>query len=161
MAGVVSHRVKMANFFKNLLYFQACIRQTECISKCNGNERSFYQYCKFHDYWVLVLGHGYISHIVQMLNFFKILFSIPEHRSEKLSTILKWWPREFISWNCKFHDSLAEFFNHLVEIYNFFKIFSSTANIDQRNFMMTKKRSIIIVNFWPAGRGPCAMMLPY
>ena len=34
---------------------------------------------------VLVLGRGHMSHIVKMHYFFKIFFSTPRHRSDKLS----------------------------------------------------------------------------
>ena len=51
---------------------------------------------------VLVLGRGYITQLVKLHYFFKILFSRPRHISDKLRVIID--DQERVYRKCEFHD---------------------------------------------------------
>ena len=77
---------RLMYFLKNLLlYSQALIRQTkyEVMMAKEGSTKIVNFMTP--GAGVLVLGRGHISHIVKMHYFFKIFFSTPRHKSDKLS----------------------------------------------------------------------------
>ena len=63
---------------------QVYIRQTKCIVMMNKKGSAKIIYFMTHRIGVLVLKCGHISHIVKMHYFFKIFFSTPSYRSDKL-----------------------------------------------------------------------------
>ena len=81
--GHIRQTVKMHYFFKNrLFYSQAQIRQTKYLVMMTKEGSTKIVNFMTHGAGVLVLGCG---HIVKMHYFFKIFFSTPRHRSNKLS----------------------------------------------------------------------------
>ena len=75
------------HFFKNLfLYSRPWLRQTKYIPVVIMTKKGATKIVNFiiPGAGVLVQGRGYISFIVKMHYFFKILFTISRHRSDKL-----------------------------------------------------------------------------
>ena len=72
--GHISHILKMYYFLKNLLYFQALIRQTKYIVMMTNEGSTKIGNFLTHIAGVLMLGCGHISHILKMHYSFKNLF---------------------------------------------------------------------------------------
>ena len=83
-SGVKS--VKLMYFLKNLLlYSQALIRQTKYVVMMTKEGSTKIVNFMTPGAGVPVLGRGHISNVVKMHYFFKIFFSTPRHRLDKLS----------------------------------------------------------------------------
>ena len=82
---IYGHIVKMHYFFKNILYSCASSRQTEYIVMMSKEASTKIVNFKTPGAGVPMMGCGHISQIVKMHYFFKISFSAPMHRLDKLS----------------------------------------------------------------------------